>query len=201
MERINIKEIDEFSVIEVFGHPCIYTVERVDFGSVPAVIYMYEVRETYGGSDIAASIERNVGVNFKGTIFSKVPLMEENENCREFTLLEENHALYPLEWNDEGDFVTLEEYMSVTFKARSEDKEGSYLVIQTDCKDMTYYKYSSYEDALSHMKRQFDAMKEEAPYDVPATYMNDHEAVFQSEGQRHMWLIIDVDAITVNDAV
>ena len=195
MERTDIKEIDEFSVVEVFGHPCIYTVERIDFGSVPAVLYMYEVRETYGGSDIAASIERNVKVNFKGTIFSKTPLMKENEDCREFTMTEEDHELYPVEWNDEGYFTTLEEYMNPkSFVDR-------HLVIQTDCKDMSYYMYSSYEDAFSHMKRQFDAMKEEAPYDVPETYMNDHEAVFQSEDQRHMWLIIAIDQLSIYDKI
>ena len=196
MERTDIKMIDEFSVIEVFGYSCIYTVKRVDFGSVPAVLYMYEVRETDGGSDIAASIERNVGVNFKGTIFSKVPLMEENENCKEFTMAEEDdHELYPEEWNDEGYFSTLEEYINPkSFNDR-------HLVIQTDCKDMTYYMYSSYENAFSHMKRQFDAMKEEAPYDVPETYMNEHEAVFQSGDQRHIWMILDIDAIKTIDKI
>lgn len=62
-----------FQMVDIDGVVALFTDCRINRSGVPDSLYCYDVRETDGGSGIAATLEPFVMVNHWGTVLSKHP--------------------------------------------------------------------------------------------------------------------------------
>lgn len=67
---LNAKK-EVFELVELDGIKVLFTNARLDRATVPDGLYCYDIRETEGGSGIAATLEPYVLVNHWGTVLSK----------------------------------------------------------------------------------------------------------------------------------
>ena len=65
---------ERFELVEVLGHPMLFTCLRVDRSTVPNGLYLYEVRNDDDQCGLPVEIGRWVMVNHWGTLLSTVPI-------------------------------------------------------------------------------------------------------------------------------
>ena len=66
-------EDEVHDVVEVFGTPALYTIERLTAEAIPQGMYCYHLRENDNGNGFV-TIEPSVAVNHGGTLITKTPL-------------------------------------------------------------------------------------------------------------------------------
>ena len=59
-------------IVELFGQKALFTNGRVPLSAVPKGLYRYELRDDGNGN--FSTVEKNVIVNFAGTVITKSPL-------------------------------------------------------------------------------------------------------------------------------
>lgn len=78
MSAINFKETHHYAQMLVNGIPCLFTDRRIERKTLPANLYVYDIRD--GDDGDFASIERNVWCDHGGTILTdrEIPMTEGN---------------------------------------------------------------------------------------------------------------------------
>lgn len=99
---------EEFESITLFGQPMLFTCLRCDRDTLPAGMYMYEIRHDDDGRGDPCEIADWIMVNHWGTVISNRPvnLTEEQPSGKRFRLIDSEN-----DWNYEGEMLTLKEYM------------------------------------------------------------------------------------------
>ena len=90
-----------YELVEIDGHPVLFTNMRLDRDTVPEGIYCYDVRDSDELDGSMAEIRPHVLVNHWGTIL-----------CREPFPLDGRESYEPEDWNFLGEDMTLAEFMS-----------------------------------------------------------------------------------------
>lgn len=104
--KVNVNE-ELFENITLFGEPMLFTCERCSRSSLPAGMYMYEIRHDDEGRGIPCEISPWIAVNHWGTVISNKPVEfnERSPNGSPYRIIEDE------DWNYEGTDETLAEYM------------------------------------------------------------------------------------------
>jgi len=99
---------ESFEEVTVLGRPMLFSDFRIDRGTVPKGLYMYEVRHDDSGRGDPCEISKCVAVNFFGTLISSRPVRLEScgKAGREFREIDPEK-----DWGYEGADSTLSEYM------------------------------------------------------------------------------------------
>ena len=99
---------EEFESITLFGQPMLFTCLRCDRDTLPAGMYMYEIRHDDECRGDPCEIADWIMVNHWGTVISNRPvnLTEEQPSGKKFRLIDSEN-----DWNYEGEMLTLKEYM------------------------------------------------------------------------------------------
>lgn len=92
---------EEYELVEIDGHPVLFTNMRLDRSTVPEGIYCYDVRDSDELDGSMAEIRPHVLVNHWGTIL-----------CRDPFPLDGRESYEPEDWNFLGEDMTLAEFMS-----------------------------------------------------------------------------------------
>ena len=106
--RVNALETT-FEEVTVFGIPMMFTCLRVNHQTVPKGLYLYEVRHDDDMQGIPSQIGEWILVNHWGTLLSNKPLkLEPNfDGSNAYCNIDAE-----LDWNYEGENITVEEYLS-----------------------------------------------------------------------------------------
>lgn len=119
----DVKNKHEFELIEICGKHALFSDDRLPADEIPEGLYKYELRS--GDEHIYATLEEKVGVNFSGTILSKVPF---DLGSDEYIDLLEQPDDYP-DFLDE--YMGTDEFMQSDYDAdESEDITGGMIL---DC--------------------------------------------------------------------
>ena len=111
---------EKFEDVTVLGHPMLFTCARVDRDTVPAGLYMYEVRHDDDQQGDPVQIANWIMVNHWGTLITNKPIhLEPSERI--------NNAYRDIDpeedWNYEGSVATVKEYMEKNPPAVHKEKE------------------------------------------------------------------------------
>ena len=71
--RMNAKEIT-YEEATLFGQPVLFTDFRLDRTTIPAQLYLYEIRHADDDSGLPCQVAKGILVNFYGSILSLEPL-------------------------------------------------------------------------------------------------------------------------------
>lgn len=110
---------ERFELVEVLGHPMLFTCLRVDRSTVPKGLYLYEVRNDDDQCGLPVEIGRWVMVNHWGTLLSAVPIALEPSPYI-------NNAYRSIDpekdWNYTGEPWTVREYMDNYLPKKEREK-------------------------------------------------------------------------------
>ena len=97
-----------FDRVTVCGKPALFRDDRIDRGTVPAGLTMYEVRSDDDGKGEPCQIAIGVMVNFYGTLITRSPiaLSDEPHTGNAYRDID-----WSTEWIDHNQTCTLEEFM------------------------------------------------------------------------------------------
>ena len=99
---------ESFEEVTVFGKTMLFTNNRIDPNTVPRGYHLYEVRHDDDMQGIPCEIGKKIIVNHWGTLISNKPIKLVKSAIS-------NNAYRPIneerEWNYEGIFTTLNEYV------------------------------------------------------------------------------------------
>lgn len=100
---------ENFEIITVFDRPMLFTCLRCDRKTLPKGMYLYEVRHDDDMQGIPCEIADHITVNHWGTLISNRPisLTERPDGQKPYRLINEE-----TDWNYEGEFCSLKEFMS-----------------------------------------------------------------------------------------
>lgn len=90
-----------YELMEIEGHICLFTDNRIDKTSIPDGLFYYDVRHDDGGD--MCTIEKNVVVNYYGGLISKTELLPDGA---EYINIED------IEYGYVGDTQSLKEFAS-----------------------------------------------------------------------------------------
>lgn len=104
--------VDELQPGYYDGHEILYTDKRIERSSIPAGMYLYELRGERNDISIPCEIRHSVLIRFSGSIITKEPLpMSEKGSLpiqdNDHQLLILNHLLDGIETDDEDEDVTV----------------------------------------------------------------------------------------------
>lgn len=105
--RINAKT-EKFEKVTVFGKPMLFTSLRVDKGTVPDGLYIYEVRHDDEGQGDPIEVANFVMVNHWGTLISAYPIKLTPSSMVRNAYKDIDPEK---DWSYEGMVYTLEEYL------------------------------------------------------------------------------------------
>ena len=98
---------ERFEFVTVFGHEMLFTCLRVDRGTVPEGLYMYEVRHDDESRGDPVEIADWILVNHWGTLISGEPLRLKPNASGNNAYLEIDPEK---DWNNEGITMTIPEF-------------------------------------------------------------------------------------------
>jgi len=99
---INLPD-EEFEIIELFNQKALFTNNRMTSAEIPLGLNCYHLRNSDIG-DYFVSLEKNVAVNFGGTVITKEPI--DFNNSRYIQLNDENAPNFLGETSQMDDFMT-----------------------------------------------------------------------------------------------
>lgn len=110
---------ERFELVEVLGHPMLFTGLRVDRSTVPKGLYLYEVRNDDDQCGLPVEIGRWVMVNHWGTLLSATPIeLEQNKyNNNAYRSIDPEK-----DWNYTGEPWTVREYMDNYLPKKEREK-------------------------------------------------------------------------------
>lgn len=99
---------ERFERVSVFGKPMLFTSLRIDRNTVPAGLYLYEVRHDDESCGDPVQIGTRIFVNHWGTLISRTPLtlLKDESSGRSFLDIEPQ-----TDWCYGDGILTLREYM------------------------------------------------------------------------------------------
>ena len=110
---------ERFELVEVLGHPMLFTGLRVDRSTVPKGLYLYEVRNDDDQCGLPVEIGRWVMVNHWGTLLSATPIeLEPNKyNNNAFQSIDPEK-----DWNYTGEPCTMQTYIDKYLPKKEREK-------------------------------------------------------------------------------
>lgn len=110
MRRYPDARTTTFEAVTVLDHPMIFACHRIDRASVPAGMYLYEVRHDDDQQGLPVQIANWIMVNHWGTLISDQPieLAPNASGSNAYRDIDPDE-----DWNYEGYNLTLQEYLQV----------------------------------------------------------------------------------------